>query len=405
MQQEHLVSKHLPALLIAPVIFGTLFAAGQGCSTADRTPAPPHVSPLQSGSFAQQWYNALRLGKDNVAQMHLVGETLFVYTGAQRVYAVSRSGGDLRYLATPTISGGTLRAPVMLGQYVVYPSGSTLEVFNDRGRPVKTVEFEKPTRSGAITSANTVYLGMDHPGGTGVLASVNVERPYHNVNWEMMTYGAVTPTPVLFDKVIFAGAEDGRLYAVTEQRAPVWSLPGGGNTFNTQGKFASDIRADDYGVYAANTDSKLYCLDRATGRIKWQFYSGGPLRTAPVVFAGNVYQYVPRTGIVAIDKANGQFNRQAKWVVKDAQQVLSEDQGNVYLKARKGQILAVDKMTGQVQFRSKNRWDVFVTNMTDAMIFASTKEGKLAAIRPVLREGEVGTMVMDFRAEPIASAR
>jgi len=31
--------------------------------------------------------------------------------------------------------------------------------------------------------------------------------------------------------------------------------------------------------------------------------------------------------------------------------------------------------------------------------------GEIAAIKPVLREGEVGVMVMDFRPEPIAMAQ
>jgi outer membrane protein assembly factor BamB len=220
----------------------------------------------------------------------------------------------------------------------------------------------------------------------------------------MMTFGAMTPTPAVFDKVIFAGSEDGRLYAVTEDRAPIWSLPGGANTFITQGKFVSDIKADEYGVYAANTDSKLYCLDRATGKIKWQYYAGTPLRTSPVVFAANVYQYVPQVGIVAIDKASGQFNRQPRWTVKEGRQVLSEDQAHVYLRSARGQILAVDKTSGEVLFRSKNRWDAFATNLSDAMIFAATKDGQLAAVRPVLREGEVGTLVMDLRREPVALA-
>jgi outer membrane protein assembly factor BamB len=394
------VSKHLGAILT----FATLLAAASGCARTKK-PALPQVSPLSAGSFAQQWYNALKMGKDHVDSLYLRDDTLFVYSTSQHVYALSRSGGDLRYLATPQISGGTLRPPLVIGDYVLYPSGSTLEVFNNRGRPVKTVELEKPTRSGAVASGLTVYIGLDHTGGTGVLASVNIEQPYHNVNWEMMTFGAVDPTPVIYDKVIYVGAEDGKLYAVTEQRAPVWSLPGGSNTFNTQGKFVSDIKADEYGVYASNTDSKLYCLDRATGKIKWQYYAGTPLHSSPVVFSGNVYQYVPRVGIVAIDKANGQFVRQAKWIVKDAQQVLAEDQAHVYLKSRDGHILAVDKNSGQVQFRSKGKWDLFATNTTDAVIFAATKDGKVYSIHPVLREGEVGTMVMDLRAEPIALAR
>ena len=51
------------------------------------------------------------------------------------------------------------------------------------------------------------------------------------------------------------------------------------------------------------------------------------------------------------------------------------------------------------------KFDVYATNQKDAMIYAATSDGHIAAIRPILREGEVGKVVMDWRAEPIASAR
>jgi hypothetical protein len=103
------------------------------------------------------------------------------------------------------------------------------------------------------------------------------------------------------------------------------------------------------------------------------------------------------------------FDRAPRWIVKNAVQVLSEDQQYAYLRRRDGRLIAVDKMNGQVAFVSnKHPFDVFVTNTKDATIYGATKAGNVWAVRPVLREGEVGNMVMDWRAVPletIASAR
>src|SRR5205085_1631550 len=144
----------------------------------------------------------------------------------------------------------------------------------------------------------------------------------------------------------------------------------------TNGRFVSDIKADEFGVYAANTDTHLYCLDRKDGKLKWVYYGGTQLRDSPVVTATLVYQYVPRTGVAAIDKTAGEPIRKPRWIAKNALQFLSEDQKLVYLRRRDGRIDAVDKMTGKVQFTSKTSFDVFAINLKDSTIFAAMRDGR-----------------------------
>jgi outer membrane protein assembly factor BamB len=394
--------------------------AGGGCAGHGKGEAPTVTlpQPLPANSFALQWTTDLQTAEggadrksdkkpaDPLARLFLRDNALFIYTQNHLVWSLNRAGGNIEYVAQPQISGGTLRPPLILGQYVLYPSGSTLEIFNDRGRNVRTLELEKPTRSAAAGAGNTVYIGLDHTGGTGVMASIDITKPYHFVNWELMTFGAITSTPIIYDRIIYCASEDGRIYAVTDERGSVWSLENGANWFQTQGRFQSDIKADDFGLYAANTDSKLYCLDRETGRIKWQYYAGAPLKTAPVVMKDVVYQYVPDQGIAAIDKTQGEFNRKPRWIVKGTVQFLSADDQNVYLRRRDNAILAVDKQSGNILFQSRTKaYELFAENTTDATIFAATKDGRVAAIRPILRAGEVGTVVMDLREQPLAAAR
>jgi outer membrane protein assembly factor BamB len=379
-----------------------LVAGAGGCAgrrkSATVTDKPTAVP---SNSFVRQWANGLKLNaKDSVDRMYLRENTLYVYTAANEVYALGRTGGDLKYIATPAVSGGLLRPPLELDDKVIYPSGSTIDVFNNRGRQLRTIELTKSVRSSATGIGNIMYIALDHAAGTGVMAQIDVAKSYHVTNWELMTYGAIDATPILFDKTIYCASEDGRIYAVSDERGQVWSLENNAGYFQTQGKFVSDITVDDFGIFASNTDSKLYCLDRGNGHIKWQYYAGVPLKTAPAVTATMVYQYVEGMGIVAIDKANGTFNRAPKWVMKTATQLLSEDQQYAYLRRRDGRLVAVDKASGQIAFVSnKHPFDVLVTNTKDATIYGATKNGMVWAVRPVLHEGEVGSMVMDFRVE------
>jgi outer membrane protein assembly factor BamB len=402
--QEPLVKQHLVYLSMVIGLFALGSGAG-GCGAWGDKQAATRNTPqaVPANSFVRAWANDLKLGKDPVDELHLRGDTLYVYTKEHLVYGIDRAGGNTKYLAQPNISGGILRAPLPMGEFVIYPSGSTIDVLTNRGRPARTIELDKSIRSGAVGDGKqTIYVGLDHYEGAGTVASIDITRPYKVTNWELMTDGAVKGTPALHKRVLYLGSEDGRLYAVTDERGQVWALESGKGWFQTQGKFISDIKADDTGVYAANTDSKLYCLELLSGKIRWQYYGSAPLKTAPVVTATMVYQYVPRQGIVGLDKMQGEFNRKPKWIVKDAVQVLSEDQQNVYLRRRDNRLLAVNKQTGKVVFTSKgSAYSAFATNTEDATIFAASSDGRLAAIRPVLREGEVGVLVMGFTEETV----
>jgi len=66
----------------------------------------------------------------------------------------------------------------------------------------------------------------------------------------------------------------------------------------TEGKEKDRVRFDEAyhavsdgaAVYfGSSADNKIYCLDAATGAIRWAFITGGPVRVAPTLSAGKVY--------------------------------------------------------------------------------------------------------------------
>jgi outer membrane protein assembly factor BamB len=244
-----------------------------------------------------------------------------------------------------------------------------------------------------------VFIGLDYPKG-GRLAAIDVDRPYANIRWELLTRGGVSARPAIFENIVYIGGEDGRVYAVTPNREPVWPLERG--VFVTSGRIVADVKVDETGVYVASTDSKLYCLDRQNGKVLWQYFGGKPITSSPHVAASTVYVTVPDRGLVALDKGKGTFNRNPRWVSKDARMFLCEDATHTYLSTRDGKIQAVDRATGKILFHSKGPgFDVFVSNPKDDTIFAARKNGNVYAIKPVLGAGVVGEMVMNAGEETI----
>jgi outer membrane protein assembly factor BamB len=147
-------------------------------------------------------------------------------------------------------------------------------------------------------------------------------------------------------------------------------------------------------------DSKVYGLDINTGRVKWTYYAGRPLRhdSVPVPTANFVYVYIPGTGLVAIDKGGREEMRAAKWKVSNGRQLLASDEKYAYIRSADYSIMAVDKQDGSSRFASRrNDFRVFATNVSgkDNNIYAITPGGMLYSVSAVLKPGTVGEWVMD----------
>lgn len=391
-------------IYIAGLSFAAAAMVTGGCRNRATQPVKQSdVQQIPPGSFAIQWPAPLGLKNDAINALYLRQDMLFAYSQDDVVYALTRNGGAIQFSNNVAVGGGTLRPPVLLADYLVYPISSSLEIYTRRGRQMGSVPMGNAVSSPGIANGDIIYIGVT-AGAYGRFVAMDVTHPTNVPRWSVLFRGAITAAPAMFKKLIYVGDEAGNLVALShENGAGSWPLLGPNSAFQTRGSFVSDIYADENGVYAANTDSKLYVLNPENGKILWQYYAGEPLKRAPAVTRTMVYQYVPGTGVAALDKTAGEFNRQPKWTVKDAIQFASEDDTHAYLVRRDHSLVAVDKSTGKVQFTSqKRKYDVYATNTTDAMIFASTKGGNIVAIKPVLAAGEAGVLVMDWRESAVA---
>jgi outer membrane protein assembly factor BamB len=361
---------------------------------------------VPAGGFVKQWQANINLNRDRITSLHVSSGLVFAYTQSNRVYWMTQAGGELIGSAQVAPPGHTIFPPIPLSDRIVIPTTISIETFDRHGRNIGSYPTKSPIQSPGAKVGDAMFMGVANPGG-GRLARFDITPAMLVSPWELYTHGGVQGAPATVGDEVYAATNDGRVWAVSATRVARWPLDE--SHFKTDGPVTADIAADEYGVYVASQDRKLYCLDRASGKIRWVFYAGTPLVDPPVVIGNWVYQFIPTRGLVAINKSEGKYIREAQWVQTAARSVLSADDVNVYVRGDIGSVVALDKATGLPKFQGGGSMDLaaFALNRDSSLVLAATRDGTIIGMRPVLKFGEVGEVVENTAALqiPLASAR
>jgi hypothetical protein len=363
----------------------------------------PTIAIITPPALARTWEANLKLRNNNtITALHVVDQYLFAYTSDNQSFVFDRNAGTRVHISR---INGQPKTPVVMKDFIVYPTNKSLEIYNRQGRFVRSIDLGSTPRTGAVTAAGRVAIGIDSK-GRGEVLFVDVSKQGGAIT-SIMTMGALTSTPATRGGLTFVGSEDGKVYAISEELVAAWGTEGG--TFKTDGPIVADLAADPgptgANVYVPSTDTKLYAINAISGELNWQFYAGAPLTTGPTVTDDSVYIYVPGKGLAAIDKTTGGPIRQAKWTVRDATKLLADDDRFAYVLGINNRVYGVDKATGKVAFVS-TRGDlrIFGQNSTDSTVYTATRNGEVIAAAPVLKPGTMGELVQVRTGEtPVAA--
>ncbi len=392
------VSQSRRALL---ALTAALFLAGCAKTVP---PKPDYIGVLPQGSFQRGWPVNLDLKKgDFVTRVDVRDKLVYIYTFSKRVTAFDRKSGKLQFSMVVKSPIDSLLPLVELQGMIVFPNATALELFDSKGDFIKEVALSSPLRSDAAGEGTTVFFGSAGPRG-GLVEALDLTRAYDVQRWRYSTTDstAVTAGPAVSNGIEYSGSNGGEVDAVSvSTRAQLWETEH--NNFLAAGPIVADLQLDDSGLYIASQDTKLYCLNKSTGKLKWQYFAGYPLVDSPVITSDSVYQYVPGKGLVALDKNTGSYDRSPRWINPTATQFLSQDEKYTYVAepstdpayptVKTFAIVALNKQTGEKEFESDHKdFTVFGINRKDSTIYASRANGNAMAIIPVLKAGEIGVL-------------
>jgi outer membrane protein assembly factor BamB len=213
--------------------------------------------------------------------------------------------------------------------------------------------WEFPTAelgSEPVASAGRVWAGD----ADGVLWVLNLDGP-ERVAWSARIAAAwAAPLAVAADVVIGA-AEDGAVYAfAAKDGARLWRTALGRRNPRARQQFSAPLIQGGR-VLVGAADGNLYCLDTATGALRWQYHAGDWIRARPHAQGGIVVGATLAGDVFAI--ADEGTRARPLWVQRiSAYPILGDvagDERSVFVTDNAVWLHALDAATGAPQWRRR----------------------------------------------------
>jgi outer membrane protein assembly factor BamB len=159
-------------------------------------------------------------------------------------------------------------------------------------------------------AAQAAFLVETNWTGAGFGPAHRGYNPYENtldvanvggigVAWRYATGGDVLSAPAVVQGVVYAGSDDGNVYALNAATgAKLWS-------YTTAAPVESSPAVAKGTVYVGSDDHNVYALNAATGAKVWAFTTGAAVASSPSVVNGVVYVGSDDHNVYALNAATG----------------------------------------------------------------------------------------------------
>jgi outer membrane protein assembly factor BamB len=192
---------------------------------------------------------------------------------------------------------------------------------------------------------NVLYVSLD-----GAIYALNTSSGSKRWSVALESGEDLAGGPTYFDGVLYTISSSGVITARSASDGKKrWSqqttaLPDLNNYISTP-------LADASGVYFASLDHNCYALDRATGAVKWNYLTRGPIHSSPAVADGVVYFGGEDSYVYAVKARDGSL----LWRFKTERDIISSPAvagGAVFIGSNDQYLYALDAKTGALFWRS-----------------------------------------------------
>jgi outer membrane protein assembly factor BamB/tRNA A-37 threonylcarbamoyl transferase component Bud32 len=146
----------------------------------------------------------------------------------------------------------------------------------------------RPTGTGRLPDSKPIAANTAATPATSTATPTATAKPSTgptNVSslWVFKCEDELRSNPVLHNNVVYIGAYDNNLYAVTANEGKLlWK-------YATDGGLPGSPAIHGDTLYIGSEDRRLHAVALRTGRVQWTYYTDGPVRSSPRIAEGHVF--------------------------------------------------------------------------------------------------------------------
>jgi outer membrane protein assembly factor BamB len=192
--------------------------------------------------------------------------------------------------------------------------------------------------------------------------------------WIFHCEDEVRTKPALAKGIVFVGAYDNNLYAVTADKGEfLWKYPTGGG-------IGSSPTVYEDAVMVGSADYSLYSLQLRKGRLNWQFKTDGPIYSSPAVRFDHVFFGADDGFFYVVNVMRGQlyWKTNVYSPVRSSPYISDE---LVYFGNEEGQIMGLELVAGKTKWQTKARRAITSSpKVVDDILYVGSTDGIVYAI-------------------------
>ncbi len=245
-------------------------------------------------------------------------QTIYIGSNNRIVYAFDPVTSNQKWQIT--VDEEVIATPLVLDNHlwVVTKRGSVYKIDKVNGQ-----EINKRNLSGDIYATPLIHNGLLYVAAGNTLHNINTETLFSD--WTFDAGSAITASPVVheiagvFGEYIFVATTGNRIrgYNLTVQdelvapRQVQYAVPQAGSFQSTP------FIASDSIMYVGNDNGYVYAIYMTDSTIKWEFQSGGAVKSTPICVGGNILFGSYDRHVYSIDSIGGAV----RWKFKSGDRV------------------------------------------------------------------------------------
>ena len=235
--------------------------------------------------------------------------------------------------------------------------------------------------------------GFDEIGGVGtpaatLKAGISQVKPL----WVFRCEDEIRTRPAVAKGIVFAGAYDHNLYAVTADKGEfLWKYPTGGG-------IGGSPTVHEDAVMIGSADHSLYSLQLRKGRLNWQFKAEGSIYSTPAVRFDHVFFGADDGFFYVVNLMRGQLYWKTN-IYSPVRSTPFVSEELVYFGTESGQILSLELGAGKPKWQTKAQRAVTSSpKVADDILYVGSTDGMVYAMDassgwPIWRFGTEGPVV------------